>query len=85
MWNYSFHAFEQEEAGITTQMFDNSNMQFERCLLRNAITASKSANCVDFTGCHDIIPIFHSRKHRKSTTNDNDAANNEQANNYSGE
>ena len=35
--------------------------------------------------CHDIIPIFHSRKHRKSTTNDNDAANNEQANNYSGE
>ena len=56
-----------------------------KMLMRNAITASKSANCVDFTGCHDIIPIFHSRNHRKSTTNDNDAANNEQADNYSGE
>ena len=61
-----------------------------KMLMRNAITASKSANCVDFTGCHDIIPIFHTRKHKKSTTNDNDAddndaANNEQANNYSDE
>ena len=43
-----------------------------KMLMRNAITASKYANCVDFTGCHDIIPIFHMRKHRKSTTNDTD-------------
>ena len=32
-------------------------------LMRNAITASKNANCVDFTGCNNIIPIFHSKKH----------------------
>jgi hypothetical protein len=39
--------------------------------MRNAITASKYANCVDFTGCNNIIPIFHTRKHKKSTTNEN--------------
>ena len=33
-------------------------------LMRNAITASKNANCVDFTGCNNIIPIFHSKKHK---------------------
>ena len=38
--------------------------------MRNAITASKYANCVDFTGSNDIIPIFHTRKHKKSTTNE---------------
>ena len=27
----------------------------QKMLMRNAIAASKSANCVDFTGCHDII------------------------------
>ena len=41
-----------------------------KMLMRNAITASKYANCVDFTGCNDIIPIFHTRKHKKSTTNE---------------
>jgi hypothetical protein len=40
-------------------------------LMRNVITASKYANCVDFTGCNNIIPIFHTRKHKKSTTNGN--------------
>ena len=34
-------------------------------LMRNAITASRNANCVDFTGCNNIIPIFHTQKHRK--------------------
>ena len=42
-----------------------------KMLMRNAITASKYANCVDFTGCNNIIPIFHTRKHKKSTTNEN--------------
>ena len=40
-----------------------------KMLMRNAITASKYANCVDFTGCNSIIPIFHTRKHRQSTNN----------------
>jgi hypothetical protein len=35
-----------------------------KMLMRNAITASKNANCVDFTGCSNIIPIFHTRKHQ---------------------
>ena len=35
-----------------------------KMLMRNAITASKYANCVDFTGCNNIIPIFHTRKHK---------------------
>ncbi len=35
-----------------------------KMLMRNAITASKNANCVDFTGCSTIIPIFHTRKHQ---------------------
>ncbi len=42
-----------------------------KMLMRNAITASKYASCVNFTGCNDIIPIFHTRKHKKSTTNEN--------------
>ena len=35
-------------------------------LMRNAITASKNANCVDFTGCNNNnnIPVFHSKKHK---------------------
>ena len=36
-----------------------------KMLMRNAITASKNANCVDFTGCSDIIPIFHTKKNIK--------------------
>ena len=39
-----------------------------KMLMRNAVTASKNANCVDFTGCNSIIPIFHLRKHRASPT-----------------
>ena len=38
-------------------------------LMRNAVTASKNANCVDFTGCNSIVPIFHTRKHRASPIN----------------
>ena len=38
-------------------------------LMKNAVTASKNANCVDFTGCNSIIPIFHTRKHRASPIN----------------
>ena len=53
-----------------------------KMLMLDAITASKYANCVDFTGCHDIIPIFHMRKHRKSTTNDNDDQFASSSNNY---
>ena len=40
-----------------------------KMLMKNVITASKYANCVDFTGCNSIIPIFHTKKHKKSTTN----------------
>ena len=40
-----------------------------KMLMRNAVTASKNANCVDFTGCNSIIPIFHLRKHRASPIN----------------
>ena len=35
-----------------------------KMLMRNAITASKNANCVDFTGCNNITPLFHVRKHK---------------------
>ena len=34
-----------------------------KMLMQNAITASKNANSVNFTGCSDIIPIFHTKKH----------------------
>ena len=34
-----------------------------KMLIRNAITASKNSNCVNFTGCNEIIPLFHKRKH----------------------
>lgn len=34
-----------------------------KMLIRNAITASKNSNCVDFTGCNEIIPLFHKQKH----------------------
>lgn len=37
-------------------------------LMQNAITASKNANCIDFTGCSNIIPIFHTRKHQKKNS-----------------
>ncbi len=51
-------------------------MQFKyalrKMLMRNAITASKNANCVDFTGCNSIIPIFHAWKHQKPAKNEND-------------
>lgn len=40
-----------------------------KLLMRNAITALKNANCVDFTGCSGIIPMFHFRKHRSPPTN----------------
>ena len=40
-------------------------------LMRNAITASKNANCVDFTGCNDLIPLFHKRKHNRPDTKGN--------------
>lgn len=42
-----------------------------KMLLRNAITASKNANCVDFTGCNSIIPLFHVRKHKAPASNEN--------------
>ena len=52
-----------------------NSLQFKyairKMLMRNAITASQYANCVDFTGCNNIIPIFHNRKHKKSATNNN--------------
>jgi len=35
--------------------------------MRNAIAASKNAKCVHFTGCSDIIPIFHTKKHQKNS------------------
>ena len=46
-------------------------------LLRNAITASKNANCLTFeTTPTSIIPFFHSKKHRdpltEATTDDNE-------------
>ena len=38
-----------------------------KMLLRNEISASKQANCVDFTGCN-LIPLFHIRKHKANET-----------------
>jgi hypothetical protein len=40
-------------------------------LLRNAITASKNANCQSFPGVasHSIIPFFHTRKHKAPLNN----------------
>ena len=40
-----------------------------KMLMRNAVTTSKNANCVDFTDCNSIIPIFHLRKHRAPPIN----------------
>ena len=42
-----------------------------KMLLRNAITASKNANCQSFSGVasHTIIPFFHSRKHKAPLNN----------------
>ena len=37
-----------------------------KMLMRYAITASKNANCVDFTGCNSIIPLFHTSKKSKT-------------------
>ena len=56
-----------------------------KMLMRNAITASKNANCVDFTGCSTIIPIFHTRKHqtkpsREQTKNKEDSSNSSEEN-----
>lgn len=42
--------------------------------MRNAITASQNANCVDFTGCNNLIAIFHTRKHKTGTTEDPEQA-----------
>ena len=41
-----------------------------KMLMRNAITASRNANCVDFTGCNNIIPLFHARKHKTDINKD---------------
>jgi hypothetical protein len=43
-------------------------MKYALRKMQNAITASKNANCIDFTGCSNIIPIFHTRKHQKKTS-----------------
>ena len=43
-------------------------------LMRNAITASKNANCVDFTGCNNIVPLFHTRKHKTDMNKDSEQA-----------
>ena len=52
--------------------------------MRNAITASKNASCADFTGCSDIIPIFHTRKHQMKTSGEQ-TKNREGNSNSSGE
>ena len=43
-------------------------------LMRNAITASKNANCVDFPGCNNLIPLFHTRKLKTDTNEDSKQA-----------
>ena len=40
-----------------------------KMLMRNAITASKNANCLDFTGCNNLIPLFRTRKHSPTLHN----------------
>ena len=35
-----------------------------KMLMKNAITASKNSNCLDFTGCNNIVPLFHTTKHK---------------------
>jgi hypothetical protein len=45
-----------------------------KMLMRNAITASKNANCVDFTGCNNLIPLFHTRKHKTNINEDSEEA-----------
>ena len=44
----------------------------KKMLMRNAITASKNANCVDFTGCNNIIPLFHTKKQKTDTNKDSE-------------
>ena len=39
--------------------------------MRNAITASKNANCVDLTGCNSIIPLFRTSKKNKTPHSEN--------------
>lgn len=53
-------------------------------LMRNAITASKNANCVDFTGCSNIIPLFHTGKHTEKRHNEVQAENKESISNDEG-
>ena len=50
-------------------------------LMRNAITASKNANCVDFTGCSNIIPLFHKGKHTEKRHHEEWAGNKENISN----
>jgi hypothetical protein len=40
-------------------------------LLKNAVTASKNANCQSFPGVasHSLIPLFHTRKHKVPLNN----------------
>ena len=39
-------------------------------LMKNAITASKKSNCLDFTGCNNIVPLFHTTKHKTPPSGD---------------
>ena len=45
-----------------------------KMLMRNAITASRNANCVNFTGCNNLIPLFHTRKHKTDINKDSEQA-----------
>ena len=35
-----------------------------KMLMKNAITTSKNSNCLDFSRCNNIVPLFHTTKHK---------------------
>ena len=38
--------------------------------MQNAITGTRNRNGVDFIGCNKLIPLFHTRKHKKGINKD---------------
>jgi hypothetical protein len=62
--NYYSHVYVPEEGWNNNPNCLQMKYALRKMLMWNSITASKNANCVDFTGCSNIIPIFHTRKHQ---------------------
>ena len=51
-----------------------NSLQFKyalrKMLMKNAITTSKNSNFLDFTGCNNIVHLFHTTKHKTPSSGD---------------